>query len=306
MEETPTEGEEEKRAMASATKQSWESSCRKAWALHFIICLVVMLSGILHNGNVIKLIPSRLRQEDCQKILINVLSPIEEDGTVCCSANSDTFSLLCSKVYLPLYTRLTRLPDAWIISLFPIIIRGLALVWQTVMTNRPSESWTTYLQRFNLYLVMIALRGFVLFLGLNWVEEQIVGGPSQDCWFSEYARRGPTCKGVEFDFSDHTVLYLGQILSIPLTEIIYWWLVPIGSSTLSKVVSGAMMYLYFITLLGEFQTAAYYHTACEVLVGYAISLLIQLPLAYTQCYSTWGRVRANLFGLSTTSSERQD
>jgi hypothetical protein len=305
------EGEEQQQeasnnmASSSATRSrvsSWQKSCRKAWTIHFLVCFVVMVSGIFYNDG--KLIPSRLRNDGCSKMLINVLSPLEEDGVICCEEESTDFSLLCSTSHPPLYKRLTRLPEAWIIPLVPIFLRGLLLVYQTLFDQRPSESWATYFRRFNFYMVVLSFRAFVLFMGLNWVEEQVVGTHPEECWFFEFARR-PSCKGMEFDFSDHTVLYFGQILSIPLTEIVYSWLNPLGSYTSTIFMAGGL-YLYAVTLLGEFQTAAYYHTPGEIMVGYAISLIIQLPLAYLQCYSTWGGVRANLFGLSRPVARSKD
>ena len=267
-----------------------------------------MLAGILYNGNAVKLIPSRIRQEGCSKVFLNVLSPTKESGTVCCSTTSDSFSPLCSNIHPPLYRQLTRLPDALIIPLVPILLRGFVLAWQTLMTTRPSESWSMYLKRFNLYLMWIAFRGFVLFVGFNWLEDRIVGAPPTECWFSEHVRRQPGCQGIQFDFSDHTVLYFGQILAIPLTEIVYSWLRPHRGidAVLPWLLSAGMFYLYLITLLGEFRTAAYYHTTGEILMGYAISMILQLPLAYLQCYSRWVRARNNLFGIATRYTNRQD
>ena len=309
---TGTEGAEG--SMVAARNDTWNASCRKAWTLHFIVCFMAMAAGILYNGNSVKLIPSRLRQDGCTKVLINVLSPSEESGTVCCSKNmtSDAFGTLCSnRPFPPLYSRLTRFPDAWIIPLIPIILRGLALALETLLTNRPSESWSTYLTRFHVYMLVLSLRFFVLFLGFNWVERQVVGGPPKDCWFSGFViqREGrSSCKSIPFDFSDHTVLYFGQILVIPLTEIVYAWLLPVtvGGVALSRLVSASLLYLYFITLFGEFHTAAYHHTGEEILVGYIISFLLQLPMAYLQCYPTWSRIRARVFGISTLNNERTD
>lgn len=294
--------------MTTGTIPTWEATCRKAWAFHFITCFTVMLAGILYNGNAVKLLPSRFRQEGCSKLFLNVLSPTDESGTVCCSTRSDSFSLLCSNFHPPLYKQLTRLPDALIIPIVPILIRGLVLAWQTLMTSRLCESWSTYGARFFVYGSWIAVRIFVLFVGFNWLEDRIVGSPPSECWFSEHVGRRPACQGIQFDFSDHTVLYFGQILAIPLTETVFSWLLPHDGidAVLSWLVAAYMLYLYFITLLGEFQTAAYYHTAGEILVGYVISMILQLPLAYLQCNSTWARARTNLFGISTRSTNRRD
>lgn len=300
--------------MVAAKYDAWNASCRKAWTWHFIVCFVAMAAGILYNGNSVKLIPSRLRQDGCTKVLINVLSPSEESGIICCGSNmtSDAFGTLCAhRSFPPLYSRLTRFPDAWIIPLIPILLRGLALVWETLLTNRTSESWSTYLTRFHVYTLVLSLRFFVLFLGFNWVERHVVGAPPNDCWFSDFVIRREgrsSCKSIPFDFSDHTVLYFGQILVIPLTEILYAWLVPVtaGGVLLSRLVSVSLLYLYLITLFGEFHTAAYHHTGEEILVGYAISFLLQLPMAYLQCFPTWSRIRAKMFGISTPNNERKD
>ena len=301
--------------MAVTSNDTWNASSRKAWTWHFIVCFVAMAAGILYNGNSAKLIPSQLQQDGCTKVLINALSPSKEDGTVCCStsASVDAFSMHCSHRYSPpLYRRLSRFPDAWIIPLVPILLRGVVLVWETLLTNRPSESWSTYLTRLNVYMMVLSVRFFVLFVGFNWVEGQIVGNPPSECWFSDFVlpREGiSACKSIPFDFSDHTVLYFGQILVIPLTEIVYGWLVPVttaGGVLLSRFVSAGLVYLYLITLLGEFHTAAYHHTTGEILVGYATSFLLQLPLAYVQCCPSWSRMRAKMFGISTLSNERRD
>mmetsp|Transcript_25024 Transcript_25024/g.36973 ORF Transcript_25024/g.36973 Transcript_25024/m.36973 type:complete len:296 (+) Transcript_25024:114-1001(+) len=294
--------------MTSSEKLAkWQKNGCKAWGVHFLLSFCVMVAGIFHNGGKFKLIPSKLRIEGCTKTFINVLKTIEEDddSIICCSENNDSFSLLCAPSYPPLYKRLTRLPDAWLLPLLPIIVRGVLLLWHTLFSQKTSETVSTYLRRFNFYLGILSVRTFILFVGLNWLEEQIVGTSPDQCWFAEYTRRSkPTCRGMEFDYSDHTVLYLGQILPIFLTEMVHAAIVPIpGGQTVTYVLKTIMAYLYFITLLGEFQTAAYFHTSEEVLVGYAISLSIQVPLAYLQCSNSWGRIRNKLFGFASMASK---
>mmetsp|Transcript_24186 Transcript_24186/g.36787 ORF Transcript_24186/g.36787 Transcript_24186/m.36787 type:complete len:296 (-) Transcript_24186:1094-1981(-) len=285
----------------------WQNDSYKAWSLHFLLTFSVMLAGVFHNGGKFKLIPSKLRIEGCTKTLINVLKKKEEeeDSIVCCNENQDSFSLLCAPSYPPLYKRLTRLPDAWLLPLLPIIVRGISLLWHTFFSQSTSESISTYLRRFNLYMGILSIRTFILFVGLNWLEEKLVGTYSAECWFSEYARRSkPTCRGMEFDYSDHTVLYLGQILPMFLFEMQYAAIVPIlGGPLVSYFLIASLAYVYFITLLGEFQTAAYFHTGEEILVGYAISLSIQIPLAYLQCSNSWERMRNKLFGFSMMASK---
>lgn len=172
-----------------------------------------------------------------------------------------------------------------------------------------TETWKAFAIRLLFYFVLMNIRGFVLFLGANWVEEQFVGGPGDVCWFSEHRRRGSSCQGVQFDFSDHTVLYLGQILPIALTEILYSQLVPISrKSTVASAITtwGLLMtmgYLYVITLVGEFQTAAYFHSGAEILVGFVLSLTIQIPLAYMLTSPKWQEARQLVFRIPVASNE---
>jgi hypothetical protein len=132
------------------------------------------------------------------------------------------------------------------------------------------------------------------------------------------------CYGQDFDFSDHVVLFFGQILPVTLFEVLFCFLVPLwgssssntsnsplgrsSSSSLSNstntkkrkgssiglmqfipqsiryvlflLLIGGFLYLNFITFIAVYHTAAYFHTATEVIVGYIVSLCIQLPLGY--------------------------
>jgi hypothetical protein len=65
-----------------------------------------------------------------------------------------------------------------------------------------------------------------------------------------------------------------------------------------------LVYLYIITLLGEFKTAAYFHTGGEILAGYAVSLSVQLPDAILQCYPVWEGMRLWLFGYPLVNYRR--
>ena len=61
-----------------------------------------------------------------------------------------------------------------------------------------------------------------------------------------------------------------------------------------------LVYLYFITFLGAYKTAAYFHTGTEIFFGFAVSLLLQIPLCLLQCSSNWKSVRAHLYGQPAT------
>jgi hypothetical protein len=57
-----------------------------------------------------------------------------------------------------------------------------------------------------------------------------------------------------------------------------------------------VIYIYIISFVGTYNTVAYYHTFPEVIVGYLISLLIQIPLFLIQCTSLMENVRDYFFG----------
>ena len=76
-------------------------------------------------------------------------------------------------------------------------------------------------RRLALYVTIMILRGFVLYQGMNQVEQHLLSGKNQQdgCWYDAWLRPDQsTCYGRGFDFSDHMVLYYAQILPIVLVE----------------------------------------------------------------------------------------
>ena len=162
------------------------------------------------------------------------------------------------------------------------------------------------MRRLGLYLVLLMTRGWVLHVAFNAIEDRIVGPlPCGSCWYRDWLvpTDAPTCHGRVFDFSDHIVLYFSQILPIALLEVLHalehpYWnkhtstrLSPYLHSTVSDSTAvevtrrlvpvtliGEMMYLYFITFLGVYRTATYFHAGSEIVTGWAVSLLIHVPL----------------------------
>ena len=60
---------------------------------------------------------------------------------------------------------------------------------------------------------------------------------------------------------------------------------------------GGFVYLNIITFLAIHSTAAYFHSSGEVLVGYIISLIIQLPVGFLLWADSWKSAR-KLVGFS--------
>jgi hypothetical protein len=294
----------------------------------------------------------------CDKAFLDVFaeSETEEDSLVCCNFTEGVFAgpALCpsqvrcymaQQVYqtllpgrldslfscfatnqspaLPFSHRLARFPDAWLLPLFPIILRILYWLYQTVSVlsslyrrmdsdssanEDPTAAVRYTARRLFLYVVIMNFRGWFLYVALNRVESHFV--PTHDdevCWYGEFLSREQTsCYGRAFDFSDHVVLYYAQILPIALTETLYAFQYPywrksakppsavfniLHSEGGTNLIDGllpvvlvvAHLYLQLITALGAYMTASYFHTGGEVLAGYAVSLLVALPLALCQC-----------------------
>ena len=192
----------------------------------------------------------------------------------------------------------------------------------------------TVRRRLFLYLGIIQLRCWILYVFLNVVEELAVAssGHGTECWYRSFLSPGQdTCQGRTTDFSDRIVLYFAQILPIALTEALHSFVVPYwngGSSmpelavtwdeddngvieegersmtatTGSRITTApallmiGLMHLYCITLLGAYKTSAFFHTTPEIMTGYAVSLIVQVPMFLLQCTNRWPKLREYFFG----------
>lgn len=159
------------------------------------------------------------------------------------------------------------------------------------------------------------VRTFLLYIGANEIEELFVSPRAADCWYgNKLESHQPQCHGSQFDFSDHVVLFFGSIIPIALMEVLHCLTLPFWYDGWKKETSSIMkhygwrravvpmilvvclMYLYIIVLMSAHKTTAYFHTVPEIAVGYIISLVVQLPFAYLQCFPKWSETRQSLFG----------
>lgn len=67
---------------------------------------------------------------------------------------------------------------------------------------------------------MMLIRGVLLYQGMNQIEHYFHSSDTTtSCWYQDWLRDDqPMCYGRSFDFSDHVVLYMAQILPICLAE----------------------------------------------------------------------------------------
>lgn len=311
------------------------------WMVHFLITIVILLFGIYRNREGRKYLLADTSEIECQKAYFNVYSSSSSDdkALVCCdnlaeygSGIMKTYENgLCQKnpYHLPFAGILTSFHGAWVIPLIPILFR---ILYGFIRYHRSrgilefsTETWTN-VKRLGCYIVIMNVRGWILYICLNKVEEAIIttlgwtnySHLHDSCWYQELLRgrkKNHNCYGQSFEFSDHIVLFYAHILPIVLFETLFWFTVPIwsrDSSTslranllpitwIEKVSSMILImisiYIYFITFQAVIKTSTYFHTSLEMIVGYIISLSVQMPLAYVMCSGHFDRWRG-FIGLS--------
>ena len=272
------------------------------WICHFILSIVMILWGCIQNNDghkYIRISTSALEM-DCTKAYANVFaSSITDNGAVICCTQEITDGICGSSPwYLPLARRLARFPEAWLLPLFPLIVRRVAQfvirqkerqrgsnIANEKESKRSGEIETFTNRRFYLYFGLIQIRTWILYFLFDKFENLIVQPAGDGCWYQNHLRsHHHTCDGKETDYSDHIVLVFAQILPIALTETLFSFLAPYWKhngyqgKVVPTILSTGLLYLYAISFLQVYDTSAYFHTHFEIFMGYLISLLIQIPL----------------------------
>lgn len=85
-----------------------------------------------------------------------------------------------------------------------------------------------------------------------------------------------------------------------LIKFTFYWILPPSMAL-------AFIYFTFLTFLAVYTTAAVFHTIEEVIVGYIISLVVQIPLGILLCTENWSKVRSWIgLGCIQTLNEKVD
>lgn len=337
---------------------------RRFYCIHSSVIIFILILGMIHNGGNRKYIPMKPKGlikllsessidkeffKTCDKAFVNVHSlTIYEDGAAICCSGTDRSNNIISTIdggwyqshlchprlpvvgvliqQLPFAGQLSRILEAWLIPLLPILIH---LIYQLVVPERnkvkneddfSQRSVGTTLRRLLFYILLLNLRGFFLYLGANALEGHVhqfwmtatnnSSNSENECWYKEtlkaHQKSGEDCYGQLFDFSDHVVLFLANYLAIFVAEILIIYSQPFWDAAVTttgklqtkqsdpgrRFTKGAMFNAFFVSLFvylhiivchALYQTTAYFHTAAEVLVGYIVSLTIQLPVIYFMC-----------------------
>lgn len=341
------------RLQSSYRFHEWRPWLAFFWACHFMISILILCWGVIHNHDT-KYIPINLdaledfgdatSRSNCSKGFVNVFaSSMEDPGALVCCSNDDGSADnylgtledgICNPPHWLFFIsrRLARFPEAWLFPLFPLFVR---LIVQALRRQRPgaksssdhlsskSNSNTQYrlaLRRFYLYVGLIQFRGWILYLLFDKLEEWLVASAGRDCWYEPLLHEDyNACQGQATDFSDHVVLYFAQILPIAFVEVLHSFAEPFwtcrthlttnstgGPSSpfrISKAVPTILIvgtvYLYVVTFMGAYKTAVYFHTWREIMSGYSISLLVQVPLCLMQCTTLLDSTREYFFGYAS-------
>ena len=260
-------------------------------------------------------VSTELVDESCNTVYLNIMSDSrdEDEAVVCCNESTLPFSILetslCSSKHerWPFASRLAKFPDALLVPLLPILLRlwfGLTsalFVSETSIRTKLQNCFHANIhtiRRLALYIFISFFRMYILYSLFNEIEDALVGEFKQNCWFHEWLpnHEKHPCFGRAFDFSDHMVLFYGQMLPISLTETVHAFAQPY---TRNRLVPTALivshLYLQFITATGVYKTGAYFHTPGEVVAGFGVSTLTSLPLLLLQCGSVRQRTRDYFF-----------
>lgn len=285
--------------------REWRRKLASAWAFHFAASIAIIWFGSFRYDDDRKYIPidAGKLEDQCSKAYVNVLaSSMSGNGAIICCSQEITDGI-CRSVpgYLIFAGRLARLPEAWLLPLFPLLLRGAVDFSRRQQRN---ESNTNYWKRrLFLYFFLIQVRGWILYLLFDKIENLLVQPAEDECWYDDLLRSHQTsCEGKVTDYSDHVVLFFAQILPIPLTEVLFSFAVPYWKNRtflVPSILVTGLLYLYLISFLATYKTVAYFHTLHESGVGYVISLLIQIPLFLITSTSFMEPIRNYFFGRDT-------
>ena len=287
------------------------------YALHFALVSLVVIFGAMHNGGKRKYIPVKHQElthmlEDetrpCRKGYVNVHSVTRNESLaiICCRDSSQpderpagTFedwyrSNICHpsiasgmimSEHLPLAGSLTRMTEAWLIPLSGILLRlGYQIVSRSTST-RQKDTISTTIRRLLFYILVLNIRGWVLYIGANaledfvilpWIGNEVVSPPrrgssfvgdmehdlpltnndSSECWYRDLLKEhhkvimdrdeNSDCYGRPFDFSDHVVLFCAHYLPVLVCEMLICYAFPFWGKSRAEVFWKVLHAIQFI------------------------------------------------------------
>lgn len=298
------------------------------------------VTHVKKNSSKRKYIPvdTSISEKKCQKAYVNVYAISPGDGDyaiICCDDEivqnaspyfawiSDSYEdALCARkpTEMPFAGKLTTIVGSWVLPTLVILVKVVILCFQNILHREFSdgEYGRALFRRLIFYFLVMNVRGWILFLLFNIFQNALIPEKhmSGSCWYNEYiireADQYSNCYGKNFDFSDHVVLFLGQIIPLVSCEFFITLLSP--EKTNNSVVRDTaasqrfinftrmkfmipivntcfFVYMNIIVFLALYKTAAYFHTPSELAVGYMISLLVQLTCGLLIFGDDWATAR---------------
>lgn len=218
---------------------------------------IVAVLGCLYGDNQVY---SRYRGEECSA---GVFCHSVKDSAVCCEGHRGD-DWVCIAAYDDTTAAMSGVL-AWILPLLPLLFAALSDLLFESDKLRPGV-----LRRGLAYMMLFAYRTFLLHAGLGYLQELLQDTEGDNnCWYKTIGKR---CK-VEFDFSDHVVLFLVQYC-VPVSFELSYCLSRRVSSLFHRMVQLAntltCLLLLGFSFRGIFFTSTYFHTSAEILAGFTI------------------------------------
>jgi hypothetical protein len=171
---------------------------------------------------------------------------------------------------------------AWVLPLLAVVINYVMLM---LLDEPTMPRIRVVTRRGMLYVGVMLFRTVVLYMGLNRIEHGAVAllfgrDAESHCWYKD-RRRSKACASY-FDHSDHIVLLVSHYLAVTLFE---WFALgveisaPAVRSAKKTVLQLWMVLLCVVTVYTLFNTASFFHSTLENVVGLLIAQLgAMLPL----------------------------
>lgn len=252
----------------------WELLAQRCLWISFFCSAGVIVYGSCLNSTGLKYsrVSTHSRNGDeCQREMM-VLS-IERSNFCCEGLRSSDW--VCVAAYDEANRKMTSIPWAYVFPLFPWALTLL------LMETFTGLSYEAARKRCYFYVGLLLYRTYVLYIAFGYAQKAYTkeGGSDRNggtCWYSIHRRDG-NCVD-HFDFSDHIIFYVAQMMIPAALEIGYvlgfnrasrrWkhWLLMLPSILASLV-------LLFFALRAMMFTSIYFHTPKENMVALMLVLL---------------------------------
>ena len=192
-----------------------------------------------------------------------------EDSNFCCDGIRSS-DWVCAAAYDKVNRVLTSQPWAYFLPLFPLLLT-------TIFVDHGS------VRRLPFYAILFVYRLVVLYWGFDYVQSHFNAKEKEDqgrCWYAKFRRKGDCVD--HFDFSDHIVFYIVQVLVPCAIELGY--AVHVASfnfhgggmrnrKTWLRIFPTALacLVLLYLSLRAVLFTSMYFHTPNENVAGYVLA-----------------------------------